>query len=105
MSSYYVVSIQAPVAPEHLVEAHASGPLFLNARGRPCEAVRAARLESEDLARALLDACAEPLRARYGEDLRMRIEAASGEGSDDAQRVANDSNATRDWLVSQPTPG
>ena len=102
MSSYFLVQLTSPSAPEHLAEAHAAGELFLNARGRPCDAARAARLESEDLARALLEASAEPLRARYGDALSMQVLRASADGADDAQRIANDSNAARDWLVSQP---
>lgn len=103
MTRYFQVHLQTPAAPEHLIEAHAAGELFLNARGRPSDAARAARLESEDLARALLEASSEPLRSRYGDGVAMEVREAHGAGADDAQRIANDSNATRDWLVSQPT--
>jgi hypothetical protein len=101
MSSYFLVKLQTPDAPEHLLEAHAGDGLFLNARGRPCDLSKAARLESEDLARALLAACIAPLRAKFGDELSMKVMQAAAGGAEDAQRVANDSNATRDWLVSQ----
>ena len=102
MSTYFLVHLQLPTAPDHLAEAHASGTLFLNARGRACEAARAAKLESEELARALLTACAAPLASRYGDGVSMEVRRASVDGADDAQQIANDSNDTRLWLASQP---
>lgn len=105
MSTYYLVHLHTPAAPEHLVEAHAEDGLFLNSRGRPCEAARAAMLESEELAQALIAACAAPLASRYGDGLKMDVRHASVDGADDAQRIANDSNDTRLWLASPPAQG
>ncbi|MCK7592186.1 hypothetical protein [Pseudomarimonas salicorniae] len=102
MSTYFLVHLSTPAAPENLAEAHAADELYLNVRGRPSDFARAARLESEDLARAMREACVAPLKARYGDEVTMKLRQANGDGADDAQRIANDSNAARDWLVSQP---
>jgi hypothetical protein len=102
MSTYFLVHLHTPTAPEHLADAHAADAQYLNSRGRPSDLARAARLESEDLARALLEACSAPLIERYGEGVKMKLQRAAADAEGDAQRIANDSNATRDWLVSQP---
>lgn len=100
MSSYFTVHLRCPTAPEHLIEAHAEDTIFLNARGRPCEANRAAKLESAALAEAMLAACDAPLRERYGAELVMTVRAGD-EAGNHAERVASDSNAVRDWLAAQ----
>lgn len=102
MSTYFLVHLHIPTAPDHLAEAQGDGSVFLNARGRACEAARAAKLESEELARALLQACKEPLVSRYGDSIAMEVRRATVDGADDAQQIANDSNETRLWLASQP---
>ena len=102
MSEFFLVRVNSPTAPEHLVDAHAAGGVFLNARGRPCDAERAARFESGALAQAVLQASLAPLRARYGDELSLEVDSQTASGAEDAQRIANDSNAARDWLVSLP---
>ena len=102
MPTYFLVHLSTPVAPDHLGQAHAADELYLNVRGRPSDFDRAARLESEELARALREVCVAPLKARYGDEVSMKLRQANGDGADEAQRIANDSNAARDWLVSQP---
>jgi hypothetical protein len=101
MSTYYVVHLRTAIAPENLAEAHAADALYLNARGRPANEARAAWLESENLARALLGACQQPLALRHGE-VSMSLRKVDDPAAD-AARVAVDSDATRAWLESQQT--
>ena len=99
MSTYYVVHLRTATAPETLADAHAADAVFLNSRGRPCTAARAAWLESEGLATALREACQQPLALRHeGVALALRkVDDATA----DAARIAADSNATREWLEAQ----
>lgn len=99
MSTYYVVHLRTASAPETLADAHAADAVFLNARGRPCSEARAAWLESEGLAAALLEACRQPLALRH-EGVAMSLRKIDDPAAD-ASRIAMDSNATREWLEAQ----
>lgn len=99
MSSYFIVHLRSALSPEGLTDAHADDALFLNARGRPSTLARAARLESADLAAALLEACRQPLVLRHG-DVVLSVRKVDDPEAD-AARIAADSDATRAWLESQ----
>lgn len=102
MSTCYVVHLQLPAATEGLEDAHARNALHLSTRGRPCDAAKAARLESGALAEALLAASVLPLRQRYGDGAALEVQERHEPGQDSAERIASDSNRVREWLASQP---
>lgn len=101
MSSCYLVQVSMPGASGDLAVAQAGDGMFLNTRGRPGAAAQAARLESRDLALALLEASVRPLRERHGEAVMLEVVEAGIEDATQARRVAEDSEAVRDWLAGQ----
>jgi len=101
MSIYFTVHLRTPEVPDGLVDAHAGDAVYLNARGRPCAEERAAWLESEELARALLQASRHPLIQRFGENLKLGIRQFSNPEEVIAERIARDSDTVRDFLATQ----
>lgn len=102
MSTYFIVRLRTPTAPEGLDAAHAQDQLALSTRGRPCGPERTARLESAELAEALAEASREPIQARCGADSQLLIEQRKDAADDAAEHVARDSDIVREWLATLP---